>query len=225
MLRRVPIKPPIAVAQSDMSRILLNQTLYITRRFPEYFSRIGNRTFVGPLTESGHKSYGTDYVNGHTIVITDTLLVPIIRIPCPKSIDIDSGLWEIKYLYTSWSSMTDDENCILWSSHWHQLHYNSYYHARPQNPWYEFLYQSVTKGKTHYQCDLNCSMLVSKDRRCIFLPVFPQGGRFVCHRVGAVCLQTDKTQCLYVHEVMRTSKWSEKLKYRFTGLSAFQLIP
>ena len=79
-----------------MSRILLNQKLYITRRFPEYFSRIRNRTFVRPLTESGHKGYGTDSVNGHTTVITDTLLIPIISIPSPKIIDIDSGLLEIK---------------------------------------------------------------------------------------------------------------------------------
>ena len=47
-----------------------------------------------------------------TTVITDTLLIPIISIPCPKSIDVDSGLLEIKY-HTSWSSMTDDEYCIL----------------------------------------------------------------------------------------------------------------
>ena len=39
------------------------------------------------------------YLN--TAVITDTLLMLIIRIPCPKSIDVDSGLIEIKYLYTS----------------------------------------------------------------------------------------------------------------------------
>ena len=51
------------------------------------------------------------YLN--TTVITDTLLIPIISIPCPKSIDVDSGLLEIIYLYTSWSSMTDDEYCIL----------------------------------------------------------------------------------------------------------------
>ena len=51
------------------------------------------------------------YLN--TIAITDILLIPIISIPCPKSIDIDSRLLEIKYLYTSWSSMTDDEHCIL----------------------------------------------------------------------------------------------------------------
>ena len=95
--------------------------------------------------EYGHKSYGTDAVNGqtplriqtsiwtytfmmeivtgirnlfkvnvisifslynsvfylNTTVITDTLLIPIISIPCPKSIDIDSGLLEIKYLYIS----------------------------------------------------------------------------------------------------------------------------
>ena len=51
------------------------------------------------------------YLN--TIVITDILLIPNISIPCPKSIDIDSRLLEIKYLYTSWSSMTDDEHCIL----------------------------------------------------------------------------------------------------------------
>ena len=107
--------------------------------------------------ESGHKSYGTDSVNGqtplrvqtsiwtytfmmeivtgirnlfkvivisifslynsvfylNTTVITDTLLIPIISIPCPKNIDVDSGLIEIIYLYTSWSSMTDDEYCIL----------------------------------------------------------------------------------------------------------------
>ena len=44
-----------------------------------------------------------------TTVITDTLLIPIISIPCPKSIDVDSGLLEIEYLYTSWSSTTDDE--------------------------------------------------------------------------------------------------------------------
>ena len=50
------------------------------------------------------------YLN--TTVITDTLLIPIISIRCPKSIDIDSWLLEIKYLYTSWSSMTDDEYCI-----------------------------------------------------------------------------------------------------------------
>ena len=36
-----------------------------------------------------------------TTVITDTLLIPIINIPCPKSIDIDSGLLEIKYPCTS----------------------------------------------------------------------------------------------------------------------------
>ena len=65
------MKPPIEAAQSDMSRILLNQTLYITRRFPEYFSRIRNRTSVGPLTESGHKSYGTDSTKGPTNVHLD----------------------------------------------------------------------------------------------------------------------------------------------------------
>ena len=107
--------------------------------------------------EFGHKSYGTDSVNGqttlraqtsiwtytfmmeifigirnlfkvnviyifslynsvfylNTTVISDTLLIPIISIPYPKSIDVDSGLLKIKYLYTSWSSMTDDEDCIL----------------------------------------------------------------------------------------------------------------
>ena len=41
--------------------------------------------------------------------------------------------------------MTDDEYWILWFSNRHQLHYNNNYHTRP--PWYEFLYQSVTKGK------------------------------------------------------------------------------
>ena len=136
-------------------------------------------------------------------------------------------LIEMKYLYASWSSMADDKYYILKFSHWLQLtlHYHSIYHARPQNPWYEFLYQSVTKGKTHYKCESSCSILVSKDRRCIFCQFFPQGGCFVYHRVGVVCLQTDETQCLYIHEVMRASKWSEKLKYRFTGFSAFQLIP
>ena len=110
------------------------------------------------------------YLN--TTVITDILLIPIISIPCPKSIDLDGGLLVIKYLYTWWSSMTDDEYCILSFSHWHQLHYNNNYHARPQNPWYQFLNKSVTKGKMHYQCDLNCSILVSKDRRCIFCQFF-----------------------------------------------------
>ena len=57
------------------------------------------------------------------------------------------GFIEIKYLHTSWSSMTDAENCILWFSHWHQLLYNSNCYARPQNPRYEFLYQSLPKGK------------------------------------------------------------------------------
>ena len=33
---------------------------------PEYFSRITNITSVGPLMESGHKSYDTDSVNGQT---------------------------------------------------------------------------------------------------------------------------------------------------------------
>ena len=59
----------------------------------------------------------------------------------------------------------------------------------------------------------------------LVMPVFPQDGRFVYHRVGVVCLETDKTQCLYMREVMRASKWREKMKNRFTGLSAFQLIP
>ena len=49
----------------------------------------------------------------NTTVITDTLLIPIISIPCLKSIDINSGLLEIKYQYTSWSGLTDDEYCIL----------------------------------------------------------------------------------------------------------------
>ena len=160
-----------------------------------------------------------------TTVITDTLLILTINIPCPKTIDIGSGLIEIKHLYTSWSSMTDDEYCILQFSQLFQLHHNSNYLARPENMWYEFLYQSVTKGKTHYKRDLNCSILVFNDRRCIFCQFFSQGGRFVFNRVGVVCLQTDKTQCLYIHEVMRAFKWSEKLKYRFTGLNAFQLIP
>ena len=71
MLRRVPIKPPIDAAQSDMSRILLNQTLYITRRFHWIFSRIRNRTSVGPLTELGHKSYGTNSAKGPTNVHLD----------------------------------------------------------------------------------------------------------------------------------------------------------
>ena len=80
--------------------------------------------------ESGHNSYGTDSTNVqfmmgivirnlfkvrviltfslynnifylNTTVITDTLLILIICIPCPKSIGIDSGLIEIKYLCTS----------------------------------------------------------------------------------------------------------------------------
>ena len=51
------------------------------------------------------------YLN--TTVITDTLLISTISIPCPKTIDVNSGLIEIKHLYTSWSSMTDDEYCTL----------------------------------------------------------------------------------------------------------------
>ena len=51
------------------------------------------------------------YLN--TTVIMDTLLIPIISISCPKSIDVDSALLEIKYLYTSWSNILDDEYCIL----------------------------------------------------------------------------------------------------------------
>ena len=47
------------------------------------------------------------YLN--TTVITDSFLILIISIPCPKSIENDSGLIEMKYLYTSWSSMADDE--------------------------------------------------------------------------------------------------------------------
>ena len=50
----------------------------------------------------------------NTTVIMDTLLRLFISIPCPQSIDIDSGLLiEITYLYKSWSSITDDEYCIL----------------------------------------------------------------------------------------------------------------
>ena len=51
------------------------------------------------------------YLN--TTVITDTFLILIISIPCPKSIEKVNGLIEMKYLYTSWSSMADDEYCIL----------------------------------------------------------------------------------------------------------------
>ena len=51
------------------------------------------------------------YLN--TTVITDTLLILIMSIPWPKSIDVDSGIIEMKYLYTSWFSVADDEYCIL----------------------------------------------------------------------------------------------------------------
>ena len=103
----------------------------------------------------------------------------------------------MKYLYTSWSSMTVDEYFILWFSHWHQLHYNSNWHARPQNPWYEFLYQSVTKGKTHYQCDLNWSILVSKDRRCIFAS-FSTGWAFRLSQ-GRRCMLADRQNTMSIY--------------------------
>ena len=52
------------------------------------------------------------------------------------------------------------------------------------------------------------------------LPVFPQGGRFVSHRVGAVCLQTDKTQCLYIHEVYEDvqMKWKVEIQIHWIEL-------
>ena len=109
-------------------------------------------------------------------------------------------LIEMKYLYASWSSMADDKYCILKFSHWHQLtlHYHSIYHARRQNPWYKFLYQSVTKGKTHYKCESSCSILVSKDRRCIFLPVISTGRVFRLSQ-GRRCMLADRRNTMFIY--------------------------
>ena len=166
--------------------------------------------------------YNSVFLN--TTVITDTLPISIISSPCPKSIDVDSGLLEMNicthhdpaWLTTNTVSysLVTDINYIITAiiTPDHKIRdVNSYISQLP-------------KGKriTNVIWTVLCWFLRIG---VVFLPVFSHGGRFVYHRVRDVCLQTDKTQCFYIHEVMRASKWSEKLKYRFTGLSAFQFIP
>ena len=77
------------------------------------------------------------------------------------------------------------------------LHYNSNCHARPQNPRYEFLYQSVTKGKTHYNVIWTVLYWFLRIG-VVFFASFSTGWAF-CFSQGRLCMLADRQNTMFMY--------------------------